>query len=141
MDDGIYLLASQPVDKCLSHEGAELALQELEGYLNDAEQNQLSDPSTIWTEFEAVLNQQLRVRQANKTRLFQTRVWVLMLFLVICVHQGQVEKVFQKQLSMQDMFDKRRVSLKKLATKQTRPVQPVAPRPEAFIKSPLSSPG
>lgn len=144
VDDGIYLLASQPVDKCLSHEGAELALQELEGYLNDAEQNQLSDPSTIWTEFEAVLNQQLRVRRANKTHLFhlfQTGVWVLMPFLVICVHQGQVEKVFQKQLSMQDMFDKRRVSLKKLATKQTRPVQPVAPRPEAFIKSPLSSPG
>lgn len=39
------------------------------------------------------------------------------------------------------MFDKRRVSLKKLAAKQTRPVQPVAPRPEAFIKSPQSSPG
>lgn len=57
------------------------------------------------------------------------------------VHQDQVEKVLQKQTSMQDMFDKRRVSLKKLAAKQTRPVQPVAPRPEAFIKSPLSSPG
>lgn len=57
------------------------------------------------------------------------------------MHQDQVEKVLQKQTSMQDMFDKRRVSLKKLAAKQTRPVQPVAPRPEAFIKSPLSSPG
>lgn len=41
---------------------------------------------------------------------------------------------------MQEMFEKRRVSLKKLAAKHTRPVQPVAPRPEA-IKSPLSSPG
>uniref|UniRef100_A0A4W5L624 DH domain-containing protein n=1 Tax=Hucho hucho TaxID=62062 RepID=A0A4W5L624_9TELE len=41
---------------------------------------------------------------------------------------------------MQEMFEKRMVSLKKLAAKQTRPVQPVAPRPEAFIKSPLSSP-
>uniref|UniRef100_A0A674PDB9 MCF.2 cell line derived transforming sequence like n=1 Tax=Takifugu rubripes TaxID=31033 RepID=A0A674PDB9_TAKRU len=112
VDDGIYLLASQPVDKCLSHEGAELALQELEGYLNNADQNQLSDPGTIGTEYELVLNQQFRV-----------------------------DKVFRKQLSMQDMFDKRRVSLKKLAAKQTRPVQPVAPRPEAFIKSPLSSPG
>lgn len=55
--------------------------------------------------------------------------------------QDQVEKVFQKQTSMQEMFDKRRISLKKLAAKQTRPVQPVAPRPEAFIKSPISSPG
>ncbi|KAM3607447.1 uncharacterized protein V6R79_007932 [Siganus canaliculatus] len=113
VDDGIYLLASQPVDKCLSHEGAELALHELERYLDNAGQNQLTDLSTIWTEYEAVLNQQFR---------------------------DQVEKVFQKQTSMQEMFDKRRVSLKKLAAKQTRPVQPVAPRPEAFIKSPLNSP-
>ncbi|TKS66834.1 Guanine nucleotide exchange factor DBS DBL's big sister MCF2-transforming sequence-like protein [Collichthys lucidus] len=113
VDDGIYLLASQPVDKCQSHEGAELALQELERYLDHAGQNQLTDLSTIWREYEAVLNQQFR---------------------------DQVEKVFQKQTSMQEMFDKRRVSLKKLAAKQTRPVQPVAPRPEAFIKSPLSSP-
>ncbi|KAM9710121.1 guanine nucleotide exchange factor DBS isoform 2-T2 [Menidia menidia] len=113
VDDGIYLLASQPVDKCQSHEGAELALQELERHLDSAGQNQLSDLSSIWNEYEAVLNQQLR---------------------------DQVEKVYQKQASMQEMFDKRRVSLKKLAAKQTRPVQPVAPRPEAFIKSPLSSP-
>ncbi|XP_076602735.1 guanine nucleotide exchange factor DBS isoform X7 [Chaetodon auriga] len=113
VDDGIYLLASQPVDKCQSHEGAELALQELESYLDSAAQNQLTDLNTIWREYEAVLNQQFR---------------------------DQVEKVFQKQTSMQEMFDKRRVSLKKLAAKQTRPVQPVAPRPEAFIKSPLSSP-
>ncbi|KAL7385204.1 hypothetical protein ABVT39_017632 [Epinephelus coioides] len=113
VDDGIYLLASQPVDKCQSHEGAELALKELERYLENAGQNQLTDLSTIWREYEAVLNQQFR---------------------------DQVEKVFQKQVSMQEMFDKRRISLKKLAAKQTRPVQPVAPRPEAFIKSPLSSP-
>ncbi|XP_026152082.1 guanine nucleotide exchange factor DBS isoform X4 [Mastacembelus armatus] len=113
VDDGIYLLASQPVDKCQSHEGAELALQELERYLDNAGQNQLTELSIIWKEYETVLNQQLR---------------------------DQVEKVFQKQVSMQEMFDKRRVSLKKLAAKQTRPVQPVAPRPEAFIKSPLSSP-
>uniref|UniRef100_A0A672Z2A2 Mcf.2 cell line derived transforming sequence-like b n=1 Tax=Sphaeramia orbicularis TaxID=375764 RepID=A0A672Z2A2_9TELE len=111
-DDGIYLLASQPVDKCQSHEGAEVALQELERYMDNAGQNQLTDLDTIWGEYEAVLNQQFRV-----------------------------SKVFQKQASMQEMFDKRRVSLKKLAAKQTRPVQPVAPRPEAFIKSPLSSPG
>ncbi|KAM3862407.1 guanine nucleotide exchange factor DBS [Diretmus argenteus] len=111
-DDGIYLLASQPVDKCQSHEGAESALQELERYLDTAGQNQLTD--LIWREYETVLNQEFR---------------------------DQVEKMFQKQASMQEMFDKRRVSLKKLAAKQTRPVQPVAPRPEAFIKSPLTSPG
>uniref|UniRef100_A0A8D2ZGR6 MCF.2 cell line derived transforming sequence like n=1 Tax=Scophthalmus maximus TaxID=52904 RepID=A0A8D2ZGR6_SCOMX len=94
VDDGIYLLASQPVDKCQSHEGAELALQELERYLDNPGQNQY-----------------------------------------------KIDMNFQKQTSMQEMFDKRRVSLKKLAAKQTRPVQPVAPRPEAFIKSPHNSPG
>ncbi|KAM9344031.1 guanine nucleotide exchange factor DBS [Pholidichthys leucotaenia] len=114
VDDGIYLLASQPVDKCQSHEGAELALQELERHLDNSAENQLAELSTIWSEYEAVLNQQFR---------------------------DQVEKVFQKQTSMQEMFDKRTISLKKLAAKQTRPVQPVAPRPEAFIKSSLGSPG
>lgn len=54
------------------------------------------------------------------------------------LHQDLMDKVFQKQSSVQEMFEKRRVSLKKLAAKQTRPVQPVAPRPE--VKSPLSSP-
>ncbi|XP_077472840.1 guanine nucleotide exchange factor DBS-like isoform X5 [Stigmatopora argus] len=112
-DDGIYLLASQPVDKCQSHEGAESALQELEGFLADVGQNRLSEPSGVWAEYEAVLDQQLR---------------------------DQVDKVFQKQASMREMFDKRRLSLNKLAAKQTRPVQSVAPRPEAFIKSPLNSP-
>ncbi|XP_033842591.1 guanine nucleotide exchange factor DBS isoform X4 [Periophthalmus magnuspinnatus] len=112
-DEGIYLLASQPVDKCQSHEGAELALKELERHLDNSGQNQLTDLSGIGSEYEAVLNPQFR---------------------------DQVEKVFQKQTSMLEMFDKRRVSLKKLAAKQTRPVQPVAPRPEAFIKSPLTSP-
>ncbi|XP_014020146.2 guanine nucleotide exchange factor DBS isoform X7 [Salmo salar] len=111
-DDGIYLLASQPVDKCQSHDGAESALQEIERYLDTAGQNKLTDPSAICRDYETVLNQEFR---------------------------DQVEKVFQKQVSMQEMFEKRRVSLKKLAAKHTRPVQPVAPRPEA-IKSPLSSP-
>lgn len=62
VDDGIYLLASQPVDKCQSHEGAELALQELERYLDNAGQNQLTDLCAIWADYEAVLNQQFRVR-------------------------------------------------------------------------------
>lgn len=65
-DDGIYLLASQLVDKCQSHEGAELALQELERYLDNAGQNRLTDLSTIWTDYEAVLNQQLRVRRPTQ---------------------------------------------------------------------------
>ncbi|XP_039543725.1 guanine nucleotide exchange factor DBS isoform X8 [Pimephales promelas] len=112
-DDGIYLLASQPVDKCQSQDGAESALQEIERYLDTANQHKLTDLSAIWREYESVLTQDFR---------------------------DQVDKVFQKQLSMQEIFEKRRISLKKLAAKQTRPVQPVAPRPEAIIKSPILSP-
>ncbi|XP_063734012.1 guanine nucleotide exchange factor DBS [Eleginops maclovinus] len=110
-EEGIFLLASQPVDRCQSQDGAEAALQELERYLDTGSLHTLSDRSAICCQYEAVITTQLR---------------------------DQVEKVFQKQSSVQEMFEKRRVSLKKLAAKQTRPVQPVAPRPE--VKSPLSSP-
>uniref|UniRef100_A0A671VC19 MCF.2 cell line derived transforming sequence like n=1 Tax=Sparus aurata TaxID=8175 RepID=A0A671VC19_SPAAU len=109
--DGIFLLASQSVDRCQSQDGAEAALQELERYLDTASLHTLADRNAICCQYEATLTAQLR---------------------------DQVERVFQKQSSVQEMFEKRRVSLKKLAAKQTRPVQPVAPRPE--VKSPLSSP-
>lgn len=110
-EEGIFLLASQPVDRCQSQDGAEAALQELERYLDTAALHTLDDRGAICCQYEAVLTAQLR---------------------------DQVEKVFQKQSSVQEMFEKRRISLKKLAAKQTRPVQPVAPRPE--VKSPQSSP-
>ncbi|XP_043927819.1 guanine nucleotide exchange factor DBS [Protopterus annectens] len=107
-DDGIYLLASQPVDKCQSQEGAETALQEMEKFLETGEDWKLDEVTKVVKDYEMILNQGLL---------------------------EHVQKVFQKQASMQEMFEKRRMSLKKLAAKQTRPVQPVAPRPEA-IKSP-----
>ncbi|XP_018584645.2 guanine nucleotide exchange factor DBS-like isoform X4 [Scleropages formosus] len=113
-EDGIYLLASQPVDKCQSQDGAESALQEIEHYLSTAgHHNTLLDINAILRNYDSVLSPEFK---------------------------EHVERVFHKQVSMEEMFEKRRVSLKKLAAKQTRPVQPVAPRPEAFIKSPLSSP-
>ncbi|KAJ8003825.1 hypothetical protein DPEC_G00152420 [Dallia pectoralis] len=112
-DEGIFLLASQPVDKCQSQDGAEAALQELEKYLDTSPQHRITDLHAIWREYDSILKPELK---------------------------EQVEKVIQKQASMLEMFEKRRVSLKKLAVKQTRPVQPVAPRPEAILKSPLSSP-
>nr|XP_057906787.1 guanine nucleotide exchange factor DBS isoform X2 [Doryrhamphus excisus] len=110
-EEGIFLLASQPVDRCQSQDGAEAALQELERYLETALLHTLVDCGAICCQYEAVLTPQLR---------------------------DQVDRVFQKQSSVQEMFEKRRISLKKLAAKQTRPVQPVAPRPE--VKSPQASP-
>uniref|UniRef100_A0A2D4IXG8 Guanine nucleotide exchange factor DBS n=2 Tax=Micrurus TaxID=8634 RepID=A0A2D4IXG8_MICLE len=108
-DDGIYLLASQPVDKCQSQDGAEAALQEIEQFLDLGDDNKLRELSYLSKEFEAIFTEEL---------------------------MEHVQKVFQKQKNMEEMIQKRQVSLKKLAAKQTRPVQPVAPRPEGYLKSP-----
>ncbi|XP_065597126.1 guanine nucleotide exchange factor DBS isoform X1 [Cyrtonyx montezumae] len=113
-DEGIYLLASQPVDKCQSQDGAESALQEIEKFLDTGAGNKIKELDKIYIEYERILNEDLK---------------------------EHVQKVFLKQVSMEEMFQKRQVSLKKLAAKQMRPVQPVAPRPEAFVKSPCTSPG
>lgn len=113
-DEGIYLLASQPVDKCQSQDGAESSLQEIEKFLDTGADNKIKEPNKVYQLYEPILNQDL---------------------------MEHVQKVFQKQESMEEMFQKRQVSLKKLAAKQTRPVQPVAPRPEVFVKSPCVSPG
>ncbi|XP_073520496.1 guanine nucleotide exchange factor DBS isoform X5 [Phyllobates terribilis] len=112
-DEGIYLLASQPVDKFQSQDGAESALQEIEKFFESGTENSLKDLPSVLTQYEEILTLEL---------------------------QEHVQKVFQKQQSMQEMFEKRKGSLRKLAAKQTRPVQPVAPRPEAYTKSPSSSP-
>ncbi|XP_072832670.1 guanine nucleotide exchange factor DBS isoform X2 [Vicugna pacos] len=113
-DEGIYLLASQPVDKCQSQDGAEAALQEIEKFLETGAENKIRELSRLYQDYEPILTPELR---------------------------EHVQKVFQKQESMEEMFHRRQASLKKLAAKQTRPVQPVAPRPEALTKSPCPSPG
>ncbi|KAK2495670.1 hypothetical protein MC885_014263, partial [Smutsia gigantea] len=113
-DEGIYLLASQPVDKCQSQDGAQAALQEIEKFLETGAENKIPELSRIYQDYESILTQDL---------------------------MEHVQKVFQKQESMEEMFHRRQASLKKLAAKQARPVQPVAPRPEALTKSPCPSPG
>ncbi|XP_045725695.1 guanine nucleotide exchange factor DBS isoform X4 [Mirounga angustirostris] len=113
-DEGIYLLASQPVDKCQSQDGAEAALQEIEKFLETGAENKIQELNKIYQDYESILTKDL---------------------------MEHVQKVFQKQEGMEEMFHRRQASLKKLAAKQTRPVQPVAPRPEALTKSPCPSPG
>uniref|UniRef100_A0A8I3PZ37 MCF.2 cell line derived transforming sequence like n=1 Tax=Canis lupus familiaris TaxID=9615 RepID=A0A8I3PZ37_CANLF len=54
----------------------------------------------------------------------------------------ELNKIYQDYesiLTKDLMFHRRQASLKKLAAKQMRPVQPVAPRPEALTKSPCPS--
>ncbi|XP_058526556.1 guanine nucleotide exchange factor DBS isoform X3 [Ochotona princeps] len=113
-DEGIYLLASQPVDKCQSQDGAQAALQEIEKFLETGAGRKLGEPGFLYQEYASILTQDLR---------------------------DHVQRVFQKQESTQEMFQRREASLRKLAAKQTRPVQPVAPRPEALTKAPDTAPG
>uniref|UniRef100_A0A452TLI6 MCF.2 cell line derived transforming sequence-like 2 n=1 Tax=Ursus maritimus TaxID=29073 RepID=A0A452TLI6_URSMA len=85
---GIYLLASQAVDKCQSREGVDVALNDIEG---------------------------------------------VPLILTIDV-KARAQEVLQKLGDVQEIFHKRQMSLMKLAARQTRPVQPVAPHPESSPK-------
>uniref|UniRef100_A0A672SNG2 Guanine nucleotide exchange factor DBS-like n=1 Tax=Sinocyclocheilus grahami TaxID=75366 RepID=A0A672SNG2_SINGR len=103
-ESGVYLLASQAVDRCQTQEGAEAALQDIEGYMNTAKEQQLSHLKDLSNQHEIVLS--------------------------------ELVKVQMKLDDVQKMFEKRHASLKKLSAKQTRPVQPVAPRPESSPKRP-----
>ncbi|NXY42386.1 MCF2L factor, partial [Ceuthmochares aereus] len=104
---GIYLLASQAVDKCQSQEGAETALVEIEKFLVTAKEHQLSNPKEFYNQFDMIFTPEIK---------------------------ANAQRILKKLEDVQEMFDKRHVSLKKLAAKQTRPVQPVAPHPESSPK-------
>ncbi|XP_069753200.1 guanine nucleotide exchange factor DBS [Narcine bancroftii] len=106
-EKGIYLLASQAVDKCQSQEGAEAALQDIEGFLETAAHHKLTNPKEFCRQFELFLTSEIKTK---------------------------IQTILEKLENVYEMFDKRQASLKKLAAKQTRPVQPVAPRPEASPK-------
>ncbi|XP_072897329.1 guanine nucleotide exchange factor DBS isoform X2 [Hemitrygon akajei] len=106
-ETGIYLLASQAVDKCQSQEGAEAALQDIEGFLETAAHHKLTNPKELHKQLELFLTSEIKAK--------------------IQAHLKKLENVYE-------MFEKRQASLKKLAAKQTRPVQPVAPRPESSPK-------
>lgn len=108
-ESGIYLLASQAVDKCQSQEGAESALTDIEHFLDSAEKNQLTELRNLHNQYEVVLSEDIK---------------------------ASVLKALKRLEDVQEMFEKRHVSLKRLSAKQTRPVQPVAPRPESSPKRP-----
>ncbi|XP_076579117.1 guanine nucleotide exchange factor DBS isoform X3 [Chaetodon auriga] len=108
-ESGIYLLASQAVDKCQSQEGAESALTDIENFRESAEKNQLTELRNLHNQYEVVLSEDIK---------------------------ASVLKALKRLEDVQEMFEKRHVSLKRLSAKQTRPVQPVAPRPESSPKRP-----
>ncbi|XP_077899861.1 putative guanine nucleotide exchange factor MCF2L2 isoform X4 [Ictidomys tridecemlineatus] len=104
---GIYLLASQAVDKCQSREGVDIALNDIEAFLGTAKEYRLLNPKEFYNKFELILTVDIKAK---------------------------AQKVLQKLSDVQEIFHKRQVSLMKLAAKQTRPVQPVAPHPESSPK-------
>ncbi|XP_034294781.1 probable guanine nucleotide exchange factor MCF2L2 isoform X1 [Pantherophis guttatus] len=106
---GIYLLASQAVDKCQTQEGAETALCEIEKFLETLKDYQMLNAKEFYNQFDMILTPEIK---------------------------SNAQRVLQKLEDVQEMFEKRQVSLKKLAAKQTRPVQPVAPHPESSPKRP-----
>ncbi|KAI5614707.1 guanine nucleotide exchange factor DBS isoform X4 [Silurus asotus] len=108
-ENGVYLLASQAVDKCQSQDGAEAALHDIERYMETAKEEQLSQLKDLYNQHEMALSDLMKINVQNALK--------------------RLEEVHE-------MFEKRHVSLKRLSAKQTRPVQPVAPRPESSPKRP-----
>lgn len=60
-NEGIYLLASQPVDKCQSQDGAESALQEIEKFLDTGAGNKIKELNKVYREYAHILNEDLKV--------------------------------------------------------------------------------
>uniref|UniRef100_A0A670KB09 MCF.2 cell line derived transforming sequence n=1 Tax=Podarcis muralis TaxID=64176 RepID=A0A670KB09_PODMU len=114
-DEGAYLLANQQMDKCQSREGAQKALQDIENFLESSSLHLYADPQTLYSDFEPILTPELKAR---------------------------IQMVQMKLENVRSMFENRQACFKKLADKQARPVQLVAPRPEnpPRSKSPLFSP-
>nr|KAF6475178.1 hypothetical protein HJG63_013094 [Rousettus aegyptiacus] len=58
---GIYLLASQAVDKCQSREGVDVALNDIEAFLDTAKEYQLPSPKEFYNQFELMLTLDVKV--------------------------------------------------------------------------------
>ncbi|XP_044538636.1 proto-oncogene DBL [Gracilinanus agilis] len=114
-DEGAYLLANQPMDKCQAKEGAQRALYEIEKFLDVTLPNLKYDPRVLQREFEVILTPELK---------------------------AQIQAVQTKLENIRSMFQNRQSCFRKLADKQSRPIQLVTPRPEhaGRSKSPLFSP-
>nr|XP_033802216.1 proto-oncogene DBL isoform X2 [Geotrypetes seraphini] len=114
-DEGAYLLANKQVDMYQCKEGAQKALQEIEKFLENSSLYSNHNPHALHYEFESILTNELK---------------------------AQIEAVHIKLVNVQGMFEEQQTCLRKLADKQVRPVQLVAPRSENSprSKSPLFSP-
>ncbi|KAI1882694.1 hypothetical protein AGOR_G00237530 [Albula goreensis] len=104
---GVYLLASQAVDRCQSPEGAETVLEEIRQFLETSGGDQLSSLKDMHDQYEVILTAEVK---------------------------AVVQKALRRLEDVQEMFEKRQASLRRLSAKLARPVQPVTPRPESLPK-------
>ncbi|XP_074057918.1 proto-oncogene DBL [Macrotis lagotis] len=114
-DEGAYLLANQPMDKCQAKEGAQRALYDIEKFLDVTLPNLKYDPRVLQLEFEVILTPELK---------------------------AQIQAVQVKLENIRSIFQNRQTCFRRLTDKHSRPIQLVAPRPEhaGRSKSPLFSP-
>uniref|UniRef100_A0A670I6T1 MCF.2 cell line derived transforming sequence-like 2 n=1 Tax=Podarcis muralis TaxID=64176 RepID=A0A670I6T1_PODMU len=70
---GIYLLASQAVDKCQSQEGAETALCDIERFLETAKDHQLLTAKEFYNQFDTILTPEIKVRALEEPGCFLLR--------------------------------------------------------------------
>lgn len=100
---GVDVLASQQIEKCTSSEFSEVALKELDEFLDSSKDFRLSDPR----EFHVIFKD---VSMTPETRAL-------------------VQQVLKRVEDVQMMCEQRRSSLQKLIAKPIRPIQAVVPEP------------
>ena len=64
-ESGVFLLASQAVDKCQSQEGAESGLADIERFQETANEKQLTELRNIHNQYEMVLSEDIKVTQRD----------------------------------------------------------------------------
>nr|XP_006811250.1 PREDICTED: guanine nucleotide exchange factor DBS-like [Saccoglossus kowalevskii] len=106
--DGVDLLAAQSIDKCQLLEGAQFELKEIDNFVEKSQEINLDNPKEFHAMFDPILTPELKLIAQHTLK--------------------RIEDV-------QQMFEKRRSSLKKLAVKLERPVQAVVPAVPALNKS------
>uniref|UniRef100_A0A669Q389 MCF.2 cell line derived transforming sequence-like 2 n=1 Tax=Phasianus colchicus TaxID=9054 RepID=A0A669Q389_PHACC len=101
---GIYLLASQAVDKCQSQEGAETALVEIEKFLATAKEHQLSNPKEFYNQFDTILTPEIKVKHLKHVCTHKT---------VIVLHMRDYWAVYESAQICLLPHSKRAQSLKR----------------------------
>ncbi|XP_064638483.1 guanine nucleotide exchange factor DBS-like isoform X2 [Lineus longissimus] len=104
---GVDLLATQQIEKCQTQDGAGAAVSDIEAFLITARELNLSNPKEFRKKFDIILTPESR---------------------------NTVQNVLKRIDDVQNMCEKRRDSLKKVATKlKERPIQAVIPEPATPI--------